>query len=210
MINTGFYFYFIDAVKNYTENSIVIDRLWDDVADHYAEESRHYHTIKHLDALTNELIEVKEQLYDWNLVVVAIAYHDIIYNPQKNDNEEKSADHVAKLLSGLLDKESLERCRHMILATKNHELNSEKDVNYFIDADLSILGASSEDYQIYTKQIRREYDFYPDIIYNQGRQKVLKHFLGMNKIYKTDYFFKKYEQQARINLTNELKDLFSN
>ena len=209
MINPGFYFYFKDAVKNYTKNAIVIDRLWDDVAVHYTEVSRHYHTIKHLEALTNELIEVKEQLSDWNLVVFAIAYHDIIYNPQKNDNEEKSADHAAKLLFGLLDVQSLESCRYMIIATKNHELDNEADVNYFNDADLSILGASTDNYQIYAKEIRKEYELYPDFIYNQGRQKVLKHFLAMKQIYKTDYFFNKYEPQARTNLNTELEKLFN-
>jgi len=208
MINP-FYFYFKNALKNYTKNTIVIDRLWEDIANHYAEESRHYHTIKHLEALTNELIEVKKRLPDWNLVVVAIAYHDIIYNPLKNDNEEKSADHADKLLTGLLDTQGLERCRHMILATKNHELDTAADVNYFIDADLSILGASGDNYLIYTKQIRKEYEFYPDFIYNRGRQKVLKHFLAMNQIYKTDYFFNKYELQARINLNTELEKLFN-
>jgi len=47
----------------------------------------------------------------------------------------------------------------------------------------------------------------PDFIYNQGRQKVLKHFLAMNQIYKTDYFFNKYESQARTNLNIELEKL---
>jgi len=207
MINSVFYLYFKDVVKNYTKDTIVIYRLWEDVADHYSEVARHYHTIKHLEVLTNELMEVKEQLSNWNLVVFAIAFHDIIYNPLKNDNEEKSADHAAKLLFGLLDGQSLERCRYMIIATKKHELNDDADINYFIDADLSILGASSDKYQIYTKQIRKEYKFYPDFIYNQGRQKVLKHFLAMKQIYKTDYFFNKYESQARTNLNTELEKL---
>ena len=207
MIHPGFCLNFKDAVKNYTRITIVLDRLWNDIVNRYTESSRHYHTLTHLDALTNELIEVKENISNWNLVVFAIAFHDIIYNPLKNDNEEKSADHAAKLLSGLLDGQSLERCRYMIIATKKHELNDDADVNYFIDADLSILGASSDKYQIYTKQIRKEYKFYPDFIYNQGRQKVLKHFLAMNQIYKTDYFFNKYESQARTNLNIELEKL---
>ena len=87
---------------------------------------------------------------------------------------------------------------------KNHEIDNDADVNYFTDADLSILGTSSSDYENYTGQIRKEYSAYPDFIYKQGRRKVLKHFIEMARIYKTPYFFDKYEHQARVNLTNEL------
>jgi|SRR5687768_6770863 len=210
MVSFGFYLHFSDAIKNYTNDTDLIDRLWIDIVDHYSEPSRHYHTLKHLEALVNELTEVRENISDWNLVVFAIAYHDIIYNPLKNNNEEKSAEYSAKVLSGFLTVPSMEKCRQMIIATKNHELNNDADINYFTDADLSILGTASNEYQIYSEQIRKEYRYYPAIIYKPGRQKVLKHFLAMNRIYKTDYFFKKYEQQARINLSNELKELFNN
>ena len=124
MVSSGFYLHFSKAVKNYTNDTELIDRLWSDIVDHYTEVSRHYHTLKHLEALVDELTEVSENISDWNLVVFAVAYHDIIYKP--------------------------------------------------------------------------------------GRQKVLKHFLAMNRIYKTDHFFKKYEPQARINLANELSRLINN
>lgn len=44
-------------------------------------------------------------------------------------------------------------------------------------------------------------------MYNRGRKKALKHFLEMDRIFKTDYFFQKYENQARINLQKELEIL---
>ena len=207
MMSSGFYLSFKESIENYTRNTIALDRLWNDIVNQYTEPSRHYHTLTHLDALANELTNVREAMIDWDLVVFAVAYHDIIYNPLKNDNEEKSADHAAKILYDLLNAQSLEKCRHMIMATKNHALDNDADVNYFIDADLSILGTNSRDYEIYTEQIRKEYSIYPYFIYKQGRRKVVKHFIEMNQIYKTAYFFDKYEQQAKINLANELRDL---
>ena len=93
-----------------------------------------------------------------------------------------------------------------IKCTKSHEF-SDSDTNYFTDADLSILGKSWKTYEEYYQQIRKEYKIYPDFIYNSGRKKALQHFLKMDRIFKTDYFFEKYEIQARENLQNELQIL---
>ena len=81
------------------------------------------------------------------------------------------------------------------------------DTNIFLDADLAILGQSDENYKLYTKQIRQEYSFFSDADYKKGRVGVLKHFLAMERIYKTEYFFNKFEKQAKLNIENELKRL---
>jgi predicted metal-dependent HD superfamily phosphohydrolase len=95
----------------------------------------------------------------------------------------------------------------IILATKTHVPNENPDVNFFTDADLSVLGQSFEVYIKYYENIRKEYAWYPNIIYNRGRKKVLEHFLAMERIYKTDYFFDKFEKQARSNMAEELRCL---
>lgn len=103
--------------------------------------------------------------------------------------------------------EKAAKCIKMIMATKSHENSEDSDTNYLTDADLSILGKCSYDYQKYTEQIREEYSIYPDFMYNSGRKKALQHFLQMDAIYKTRHFFKKYEKIARININNELEEL---
>jgi len=62
-------------------------------------------------------------------------------------------------------------------------------------------------YENYTHQLRKEYAVYPDLLYNEGRKKVLMHFLEMNRIFKTDEFYNQFEKQARENLKRELKEL---
>jgi len=89
-MSPGFYSYFKDALKNYTNETIVVDRLWNDVSGHYTASSRHYHTLKHLDALINELTEVRKNIADWDLSVFAIAYHNIIYKPLKMTMKKKA------------------------------------------------------------------------------------------------------------------------
>jgi len=75
----------------------------------------------------------------------------------------------------------------------------------FTDADLSILGAEWPIYHNYTDQIRQEYAIYPDFMYKPGRKKVLLHFLKMERIFKTDYFYITFEAQAIKNIKQELE-----
>jgi predicted metal-dependent HD superfamily phosphohydrolase len=97
-----------------------------------------------------------------------------------------------------------------VLATQSHQNNSDIDTNYFTDADLSILGESWENYQVYSNQIRAEYIQYADDVYIRGRLKVLNHFLEMERIFKTPHFYNLYELKAKQNLENEIKLLKQN
>lgn len=198
---------FVNALCNYTTDKNRVDTLWAEVEMKYSKPERHYHNLVHLNNLTEELLPFKERFTSWNSIVFAIAYHDIVYNTLKNNNEEKSADLAAKRLSAITYPEKLIlHCMQLILATKNHRAGSE-ETNLFTDADLSILGTDRESYKVYAGQIRLEYSMYPDFIYNPGRKKVLIHFLEMNRIYKTPEFEDKYESAARINLQDELSAL---
>ena len=119
--------------------------------------------------------------------------------------KKKSADHARRVLSGLVPDERLGILHEMIMATKKHGVCSNPDANYFTDADLSILGTSRDVYLNYTKQIRKEYKLFPDIIYKEGRRKVIQHFLKKDTIFKTPFFSGRYETQANENLRAELK-----
>jgi predicted metal-dependent HD superfamily phosphohydrolase len=129
----------------------------------------------------------------------------VVYNVLKNNNEAKSASFAEKRLQSILfPVEQIEQCKKLILATQKHEPGN-VEVNLFTDADLCVLGAEPEVYKLYTTQVRKEYGLYPDLVYNPGRKKVLQHFLAMPRIFKTDFFFEKYENAARRNLKWELK-----
>jgi predicted metal-dependent HD superfamily phosphohydrolase len=95
----------------------------------------------------------------------------------------------------------------MIIATNGHEVSQNVDVNYFTDADLSILGAPPAEYEQYTKDVRKEYSIYPDILYKPGRKKVLKHFMEMPTLFKTEFFRNRLESQARSNIAWEMEAL---
>ena len=199
---------FTNLTATYTQNNRLIQQLWSEIETAYSHPKRHYHTLSHLEHLVAELSMVKEQLQDWSTVLFSVFYHDIVYNPLRRDNEERSAAIAENRLFTIdVPTTIIESCKTQIMATKAHEHSDTGDVNLFTDADLSILGQNEDTYKEYTLGIRKEYALYPDMIYKPGRKSVVQHFLQMDRIYKTESFFLKYEKQARQNLQRELEEI---
>ncbi len=170
---------------------------------------RHYHTMVHLEDLWAQLTSLQGQLQDPGAVLLAVVYHDFVYKVSRSDNEERSAAVMRERMSlecGLPEA-LVKRAEVHIHATKRHEAGKDPDTDLFTDADLSILGADEERYQRYAQEVRKEFRVYPDLLYKPGRRKVLQHFLAMERIFKTDHFRDRYEEQARRNLRWELAAL---
>ena len=199
---------FKNLLINYTNNETFIEELWLEIEENHSSNKRHYHTLTHLENLLNQLVEIKSEIENWEAMLFTLFYHDIVYRAEKSNNEEKSSELAEKRMRQLdIPLELIERCKQQILATKSHVLSLENDENYFNDADLSILGQDWESYSMYYQNVRKEYAIYPDFLYNPGRIKVLKHFLEMNRIFKTDHFFTQFEAQAKQNLLQEIEVL---
>ncbi|AYB30523.1 hypothetical protein [Chryseolinea soli] len=199
---------FIATASKVTSDASLVQSFWAEIGKQYSHRSRRYHTLAHLEKMTAELVMVKEQIEDFDAVVFAIVYHDVVYNATKKDNEEKSAELARKRLTSLsYSLSAIDRVAAHILATKSHHISEDNDTNLFTDADLSVLGAPWEAYREYYQQIRKEYAIYPDLLYKPGRRKVLQHFLDLPAIFKTQAFQTRYEGPARENLVRELETL---
>lgn len=197
---------YIELLAEHTDNSILINEFWTEIEKNYSEKKRHYHTLQHLDNLLEQLNEVKNEFQNWEATLFTLYYHDIIYDSLKSNNEEKSAKLAENRMKQIsVSEDTIELCKGQILATKSHIKSTNSDTNYFTDADLSILGQTWETYTLYFKNVRKEYSIYPDLAYNPGRKKVLNHFLSMNRIFKTDYFYNKFEIRAKRNLEKEIE-----
>ena len=199
---------FIGLLKKYSDDELLIKELWTEVEKNYTGKKRYYHTLQHLDNLLTQLLEIKGEIQNWETILFTLYYHDIIYNSLKSNNEDKSAELAEKRMKQIsVSNETIELCKNQIMATKSHIKSANSDTNYFIDADLSVLGQSWETYTLYYKNIRKEYSIYPDFVYNPERKKVLNHFLAMERIFKTDFFYNKFERISRENILNEIKHL---
>jgi len=197
---------FIHLLYQYTSDTRLIDELWNEIEGAYSNKKRHYHTLTHLEKLLTKLLLVKNEINDWSTILFTLYYHDVVYKASNSDNEEQSAILAGKRMTQLaIQEEQIRACKDQIRATKSHLHTTVSDTNYFTDADLSILGQDWDVYTTYFKGVRKEYSIYPDFLYNSGRKKVLNHFLSMDRIYKTDYFYGEFEEKAKRNLKAELE-----
>lgn len=196
---------FISLVSEYTEDKEYVNSLWDQIFKNHSKENRYYHNLSHLENVYKHLRCVKKDIFDWDMTLFSLFYHDYVYNILKKNNEERSAQKAIEVLYSLpIKSERIELCKEIIIATQGHQISKINDINYFTDADLSILGSSWQDYKMYFEQVRKEYINYPDFIYRKGRIKVLQQFINMPRIFKTHYFYDIFENQAKKNLQKEI------
>jgi len=199
---------FRELIGRYASDRSLFQTMWNEIETCYSAPSRHYHNLGHLEHMLLELRQIDTRIKDLDTALLAVFYHDIIYDPANNNNEEESAELAARRLDEIaFPKEQIEKCKTMILATKTHNEVPDPDVNYLTDSDLSVLGQRWDIYFTYSNNIRKEYSMYPDLLYKAGRKKVLKHFLERERIFKTEFFFNKYEHRAKENLTREINTL---
>eukprot|EP01138_Halocafeteria_seosinensis_P006313 gb/GECG01006454.1/.p1 GENE.gb/GECG01006454.1/~~gb/GECG01006454.1/.p1 ORF type:complete len:221 (+),score=37.10 gb/GECG01006454.1/:1-663(+) len=183
----------------------------------YSEEHRHYHAFSHIQHCLTEVDEARDQqLLDtegMDKVELALWYHDAVYFPRRNDNEEESALELKNHLEQLdaFTPSFVQFLQDLIMATKHMNASSaimeHPHAQLVSDIDLAILGQPSEVYDHYEANIRREYEWVPIETYRQKRAEVLQSFLNKSKIYLTSYFNSKYDERARINLRQAIDKL---
>lgn len=199
---------FIDALHAAgASDGIRIQSCWSKLANAYGKRARHYHNLNHLEQMFHEMIPVKNRFDSWAAAVIALGFHDAVYQVTSSRNEEQSAAFAFRELSALgVEAKYLQACEKLILATKRHEAFNDSSA-LFVDADLSILGSEPAAYESYVRLIRKEYWIFPDWMYRKGRKKVLEHFIHRKRIYHSDYFSARYEEAAKRNLSMELSTL---
>lgn len=187
-------------VSRYCNETAVIETLWQDILTRYQEAHRAFHTLLHLHQIFLDLDKVECT----DSMAFSVWYHDIIYKPSSNKNEQKSAVHAITALQHLNAPLDLQKnVKTMIEATHNH-LSADDSSQYFLDADMAILGSAPSDYAKYLKALKVEYKNIPESLYKRGRKRFIMNTLAADRIYKSEHFFQHYEKQARINLTNEM------
>ena len=140
-------------------------------------------------------------------VELALWFHDAVYDPKAGDNEEQSAAMAKDCLeTGGLSKLAV-TVSDLVMATKSHSTEAGPDAALMVDVDLSILGKGEQRFTEYEAQIREEYRSVPKLIFNFKRAEILERFLARSRIYATDFFATKYEQQARRNLAGSIRQL---
>lgn len=167
----------------------------------YREPQRHYHTLQHLEECFAAFDLLRSQAARPGEIELALWFHDAMYDPTRRDNEALSAAlAVACLRDAGASASVIGRIESMILATRQHDAGDDGDCAILLDVDLAILGAAPARFAEYERQIRTEYAHVADDAYRVGRGQVLAGFLARPRLYLTDSFYERYDQQARRNL----------
>jgi predicted metal-dependent HD superfamily phosphohydrolase len=188
-----------------------VQQVFEQLIHAYREGDRHYHTPSHLEHILIVIEQLKEETTDINAVTLAGWFHDIVYDPQGQDNERQSANWAARSLRSLhIPQDCISEVHRLILLTQHHRLDAgDRNGQVLLDADLAILGTHPTQYQSYASCIRQEYAWLSEEAFLRGRKLVLENFLLRDRIYHTDWMFHHHETQARANLSSEYQALQS-
>ncbi|QDU96793.1 HD domain-containing protein [Lignipirellula cremea] len=172
-----------------------------DLLKRYAEPVRAYHNLQHVLHCLIHAAEVQAQLESPGEVLLAIWYHDAIYDPRAHDNEAQSAGLATDVMrqAGVSERVT-NRVSRLILATDHRNATPTGDAAWLVDIDLAILAAPGDAFWAYEAAIRREYAWVPEEAFRQGRADLLERFLERPAIYATAHFCHRWEAAARENL----------
>jgi predicted metal-dependent HD superfamily phosphohydrolase len=131
----------------------------------YSEPNRKYQTIEHIGSLLSQLEEHGHAVVDRDAVVLAMLFHDVVYDPLRHDNEEKSEAIAGERLAFLgFPGGVIAKVEQYIYATKHAQafVKSDCDLAVLLDRALSTLATAPAEYRTYAQVIRREYALVPD------------------------------------------------
>ena len=191
------------------QNGEAADRNYSRMARKYGEAHRKYHTVKHLAEVFALFEENRAAFKNPQAVALALFYHDVIYDIQSSDNEERSAQYASRALAEMgADPQLIARVADLINMTKVHKADAKDgDAALMMDIDMAILGASPARYKEYAAAIEAEYtSHYAPQDYRKRRlQQFLEPCQKNTRLFITDAFERKYGAQSRRNLAWEWK-----
>ncbi len=170
----------------YVGSKYINYKLVDGALRKYSKDNRTYHNIYHIYWMLDELMTYYHRFITKELVC-AIIFHDIIYDPKRNDNEEQSVIKFNELIEYYeVNDINVSKVERIILATKNHidaYLNNiDPDIKLIVSLDLiHPFMANKKDIILNEKRIRYEYRHIPDKIYTENRIKILTEFMDFFK-----------------------------
>jgi predicted metal-dependent HD superfamily phosphohydrolase len=183
---------------------------WAALVEAWSQPHRRYHGLAHLAAVLGLVGELAAAATDPDAVRLAAWYHDVVYDPRRDDNEQVSAERARAGLRGLVDDDRVAEVARLVLLTAGHDPQpGDADGAVLCDADLAVLAGPPEAYAGYASAVREEYGHLPDEVFVAGRIAVLEHLLALPELYRLPAVAAGWTPRARANMTAELSLLRS-
>jgi predicted metal-dependent HD superfamily phosphohydrolase len=168
----------------------------------YSQPDRFFHNLNHISDCLRKLDDAIAHgvaIADPEAVRFALWFHDVVYDGRRADNEELSADacHQAALGHGEVFAATAKR---LVLVTKHSEAYAPATPDEELICDIDLTSLAADDFAGNTLLIRKEYAHVPDEEFYPARRRILARFLERERIYRTEFFARKYEVKARRNL----------
>ena len=191
------------------ENKNDVDYWWHEILENYTKKWKFYHNLNHVYSFVNLFEKYNKFINNYkNEFLISIYFHDIIYIPSRNDNEEESINMFNKFYNEVKPNNlNKEKVIEFIAETKNHSLSKDYDfeLDLFLDMDMQIV--ADENWEDYENKIRKEYCFVDETEYKNKRKQFLQSLVNKNRIFRTQIFYDTYEQIAKNNITNIINKL---
>lgn len=169
----------------------------------YSEPHRRYHTLEHINHLLSELRKAVPNPSE--ALLLAALYHDYVYDTNRQDNEDKSAEALRHLLERNEAPPALvSKVGELIRATKHSGSTDRFDdeTKVLLDADMAVLAESPQNYDLYVSRVRQEFSQVSEPVWRHHRLRFLMSCLESTAIFLSAHF-STYERQARANIARE-------
>ena len=179
------------------------------------EPRRHYHGLMHLATLWTRHRRFGRGTpfaapRASRLIACAIAFHDVIYDATRHDNEHRSALLWRRHAPADLSPRDVDWIAGTIEATADHlaprqaRTPRERLRIWMLDLDLSPLGEPSELFARNTRGLRIEYLHLPQATWQAGRTAFLRKLQAEPRLFRYRPLAAAFERQARRNIAREL------
>lgn len=183
----------------------VVRNIRDFVITSYEQDYRGYHNYTHIQDCLDKLEEVRGLIQYNRAVEMAIWYHDVVYVPASEINEQMSAEIAYNDCLRLGRNHNFATIvKNLIILSAHNPTKRIPDSLYMHDIDFSILGEGPDKYASYMIGIYREWQYARKDLQKKNRRHFLKRQLRKRRIFLTEYFRDKYEDATRDNIKKEL------
>lgn len=165
-----------------------------------------YHNLDHINYCLSKFIKYAEFINDKLTVFYSILFHDIVYDPKNNNNEEQS---VINFINFFLLKNiniNIDKVSNYIMSTVDHKRSTDDDLNIFLDIDMMILSENYDIFLKYCESIRSEYNHIKDSDFNFARLKFLNK-CRHSVIFNSD-IFEHLNEKAYKNIDSYTKSVY--
>jgi len=176
LMENVFFKFKTQLLQHISEESLIhLEKLW-------TSKDRYYHNINHLEKIISniqfQLVFKELPLVEKHTLLLAAFFHDAVYDPKKNDNEDQSIKFFKQSYIGK-DGMMVEKVCDLIKVTKFRKRPNKKLERLFWNADNADFKKGFDQLMKNEKLIQKEYKYIPKEKFREARIKFIESNIGL-------------------------------